>query len=504
MRPFLLSFLWRLLALCCLGMPAWATWSIVAIDRATGEVCVASATCIANFNLKRWVPVLVVGKGGAAAQSVPDANGSNRLLIRDLLLADATPAEILATLDAGDISHQTRQYGIAAFSGVAVTHTGTGAGAAALGVVGRLGSIEYAIQGNVLAGDPVIELAEELFLGIDGDLTQRVMAAMEGARAMGGDGRCSCDNQAPTSCGSPPPGFLKSAHCAFIVSARAGDSDGACDTNVGCADGSYFLKRNVIQSVNEPDPVIELQRRYDQWRENKSGRPDHVLTRVRPSAPLLPADGLTESTIEVELVDINGIPLTAGGQTLTITSVGDPVVDVLPAVDNGDGTHTFRVRSTTTPGLARLRIVVTEGNLQVQLSSDLELAVEPAADLHVGHAQVSASAGADVALTLDRDVSEAGRAYLALASGSGTAPGTPFGGGTLPLNQDRVLLWTLDGPALFPGSSGSLDGSGRASATLRVLPGVWSPLVGSRLDFCAVLGSAPHDFTTVDGFDLVP
>ena len=46
------------------------TWSIVCVNMETGEVCVASATCLGgNFPLKRWLPVIVVGKGAAAAQS---------------------------------------------------------------------------------------------------------------------------------------------------------------------------------------------------------------------------------------------------------------------------------------------------------------------------------------------------------------------------------------------------------------------------------------------------
>ena len=52
-----------------LAGPAEATWSIVAADSETQEVVVASATCLTNFDLKSWTPVIVVGKGGGAAQS---------------------------------------------------------------------------------------------------------------------------------------------------------------------------------------------------------------------------------------------------------------------------------------------------------------------------------------------------------------------------------------------------------------------------------------------------
>lgn len=498
------GLLLRLALLLLLALPARATWSVVALDRATGEVCVASATCISGFNLKRWVPVLVVGKGGAAAQSVPDASGDNRLLVRDLLLADASAEEILAALAASDSSHQTRQYGIAAFPGAPVTFTGFGAGDAALGVVGRVGTIEYAIQGNVLAGDAVVHVAEAAFRGTDGDLSQRVMAAMEGARAMGGDGRCSCDSLAPTSCGSPPDDFEKSAHAAFIVSARPGDTDGACDTASGCADGSYYLKRNVIQQASEPDPVIELSRRYARWRELKAALPDHVLTEVEASAPRLPADGLTTSTVTVRLVNLEGVALTSGGQGLSIENLGPAQVAIGSPLDLGDGTHRFEVTAGPDVGQARLRIVVSEGNAQVQLVPDLELTLDPAADLHASHAALSAAAGEEVALTLDRGAAEAGRPYLLLAGASGTFPGTPFGGGTLPLNDDRILRWFVSGPSVLQDGSGTLDAVGRARALLIAPPGLLAPLVPGRLDLCAVLGSTPVDFTTVVGLDLLP
>ena len=40
---------------------ARATWSIVVVNHRTGEVCVASATCISNFDLKPALCVLRVG-----------------------------------------------------------------------------------------------------------------------------------------------------------------------------------------------------------------------------------------------------------------------------------------------------------------------------------------------------------------------------------------------------------------------------------------------------------
>src|SRR5688500_12533282 len=113
---------------------ALATWSIVAINRKTGEVCISRATCLARFDLQRFLPVLVVGKGGGAAQSFVDTSGVNRKIIWDGLMAGAPPALILQNLSQTDPSHQTRQYCITDFDNAPVTFTGSAAGIAKFGV----------------------------------------------------------------------------------------------------------------------------------------------------------------------------------------------------------------------------------------------------------------------------------------------------------------------------------------------------------------------------------
>ena len=44
----------------------------------------------------------------------------------------------------------------------------------------------------------------------------------------------------------------------------------------GCANGSYYMNLAVVGPVKDPDPVIDLSRRYGKWREAQSGRPDQV------------------------------------------------------------------------------------------------------------------------------------------------------------------------------------------------------------------------------------
>lgn len=205
---------------------ASATWSIIIIDTRTGEVGVASATCLTGFDLRANTPVLIPGVGAATAQSSVDATGQNRVLIRDLLDRGVEPQAILDALASFDSGHQTRQYGIADTTGRAATFSGSGAGAWAGGETGQVGDLVYAVQGNVLTGQPVVTEAVRAIVETPGDLPAKLMASMEAARLMGGDGRCSCSGGNPTACGAPPPIFAKSAHIAYMLIARAGDRAG--------------------------------------------------------------------------------------------------------------------------------------------------------------------------------------------------------------------------------------------------------------------------------------
>src|SRR5687768_2190919 len=68
---------------------ASATWSVVAVDRATGLVVISSATCVAQQSFERFPAkdlrdvqaIVVPGKGVAAAQAAVDRTRENQKLI---------------------------------------------------------------------------------------------------------------------------------------------------------------------------------------------------------------------------------------------------------------------------------------------------------------------------------------------------------------------------------------------------------------------------------------
>ena len=497
-----------LFALTLLAAPARATWSIVVVNVETGEVGIASATCLSGFDLQRWLPVVVPEQGVAAAQSFVDQTGANRMLIHDGITNQLPPEQILAMLAAQDPGHQGRQYGIVTLIDDPLTFTGTSVGQARHGVSGQIGPWKYAVQGNVLTAPIVVDAAASALITTQGDMGQKLMAAMFAARSWGGDGRCSCSNLMPTSCGAPPPGFTKSAHVAFVIVARFGDAPGTCNGSVGCANGDYYLELQKITGTASPDPVLILRNDYAAWRLSQSGRPDHLLSSVTPDAESLPADGLAKATVTVQLRDVDGVPLPFSGATVTVepTYAGAPVATIGAVTPLGGGAYEFELVATTTPGEGSWKVLVNDGFGARRLYPDLELRVDPPSSLHAGYDEVAASEGCDVPFVLDAGAGAAGRPYLLLGSATGTQPGQTFHGLALPLNADPFFAFTLAGAggSSLPGSAGALDALGRASARYLASPADLAPIVGRTLSWCAVVGGPAPQLTGVADFAVVP
>ncbi len=346
--------------------PVEATWSIVAVDVDTKEVAIGSATCLTSFDLRALTPALVVGVGGAAVQSQGDFDGRRRPIIHRQFL-NGTPSEEILEIVSAVPGHQGRQYGIAdtGTGGHAVTFSGSSNGRHASGVAGRIGSIYYAIQGNVLTGRPVVVEAERAFIDTPGDLAAKLMAAMEAARKMGGDGRCSCRPQDPTGCGSPPPNFEKSAHIGYMIVARLGDTDGdRCDRG-GCARGDYFMNFNVpFQQSNSPDPVFQLQEMFDAWRAELVGKPDAVQSEVSIE------EGQGRFDMTIKLVDWEGAPLGRSVESVKVEHApgSAAATDIDPVVDHGNGTYTTTLTPNGRMGIDRFWITADDGGRPVVLA----------------------------------------------------------------------------------------------------------------------------------------
>ena len=267
-----------LLALVVALLPASAsaTWSVVAVDARTGRVVIASATCVAqgrfaNFPAKGLMDIqaiVVPGIAVAAAQAGVDNSRENQTLIYDQLKANTDPRLILDMLMA-DPNIQRRQFGIVDVQGRSIGFSGSDNGPASLSAQGRVAGtgIYYSVQGNILASDAVVTNAARALEQAQGDIIDRVMAAMEAADAAGGDRRCTCDTEPVPD--APCNG--RNAHVAYILAADRDDPEGSSFN-----DGDYFLYIDVtdenITSEEDGNPVVTLRMRYDAWKA-RSGLP---------------------------------------------------------------------------------------------------------------------------------------------------------------------------------------------------------------------------------------
>ena len=265
-----------LLLFVSLASSAFATWSVVAVDRGTGRVVIASATCVDRDDqfLMGVQAVVVPGKGVAACQAAVDQTHQNQMLVFQELQKGTDPKAIIELLSR-DPAFQSRQFGIVDLQGRRAGHSGLGNGYVSQDFQGQVPGTEifYSIQGNILRPGQVVPNAAQAFLKTTGAITDRVMAAMEAADGSGGDSRCTCPPW-PTD-GSKPaiPCEEKTAHVAYILMAEKVDSSGDSHNN-----GNYTMYitvsqpgsdhgPNAIKPGENLNPVKTLRARYDAWRK---------------------------------------------------------------------------------------------------------------------------------------------------------------------------------------------------------------------------------------------
>lgn len=162
--------------------PRPSTFSIVAADPSSGEVGVAVASRF--FAVGSVVPYARAGVGAVATQA--SANTTYGPGALELLARGATAAEALTILVRADDGQSHRQAGVVAADGRSATFTGTGCSAWAGGRSGP----NYAVQGNILTGEPVVAAMERAFVESAGKpLAERLYSAIVAGDAAGGDSR---------------------------------------------------------------------------------------------------------------------------------------------------------------------------------------------------------------------------------------------------------------------------------------------------------------------------
>ena len=210
----------------------FSTFSIAAVDPATGEVGVAVTTrvaCVGN-----GVPWVRAGVGAVATQANTRTEYGNELL--DWLAQGLTAPQALGRAVAADTGAARRQVGVIGLKAGAgsAQHTGERTNPWA----GHRAGANYVTQGNLLVGPEVLAAVAQSFestAASDRHLADRLIEALAAGHAAGGDARKGRAQSAAVVVADPRPG-------------RSRRSDG--------------ITAN-INVCEHPDPVAELRRIYD-------------------------------------------------------------------------------------------------------------------------------------------------------------------------------------------------------------------------------------------------
>ena len=171
-----------------LPFPPVATFSILGYDPATGEVGGAVQSRV--FSVGNGVLWAEADAGVAATQAIVDVSYGPKALA--LLRAGMTPTAIIkAILDSdpdprpSDWTKEGRQFAVMDAKGNYAAYTGPKATTWA----GNKGGKYCTAQGNILAGEGVVNGMVDAFEKTEGHLSMRLMAALDGGQAAGGDKR---------------------------------------------------------------------------------------------------------------------------------------------------------------------------------------------------------------------------------------------------------------------------------------------------------------------------
>ncbi len=157
----------------------FSTYSIVARDSQTGQLGVAVQThqmCVGAV-----VPWLAPGVGAIATQSL--ANISFGPIGLAMLKAGVPAPKVIEALVACDDNAQVRQVAVVDAAGRVGAWTGSGCIPEASHHTGE----GYSVQANMMTASSVVPAMADAFEHAEGDLAQRMLAALEAAQSEGGD-----------------------------------------------------------------------------------------------------------------------------------------------------------------------------------------------------------------------------------------------------------------------------------------------------------------------------
>lgn len=283
------------------------TFSIVAVDSLSGEIGSAGATCGDSIIWPgtpgaKIISDIIPGVGAIHTQAY--YLSSNQTNAHNHMLLGQNPQQIIDWLVQNDVAGNPniRQYGIVDYNG------GHPRSAAFTGINcddyknHNLGP-NYSIQGNILLGQQILDSMESRFIATQSTLADKLMAALQGAKVVGADTRCTIEGTSSLS--------------AFIRVAKPNDIQ-----------DSIYLDINVAGTPNGIEPIDELQAKYNLWKQlvgqQDINNDSNTSTEVFPN----PSDGnftvkfINKIPSEVRILNFLGEPVfilkSIRGKSITI------------------------------------------------------------------------------------------------------------------------------------------------------------------------------------------
>lgn len=210
-----------------------STFSICAVDPVTGQVGSAGASCIANCLILSYVRPNWGVAHVQASWTQTNYNNAKRLM-----LLGYSPQQIRDSVVLQDGNPTVRQYGF--FDLVGGGRVANYTGVNCTNYKNHITGPTYSIQGNILLGQHILDSMEARFLRQTGTLADKLMAALQGAKVVGADTRCTGSN--------------KSSISSFLRIRKPGDTV-----------GTQYLELVVGNTTGSKDPIDSLQVLYNNW-----------------------------------------------------------------------------------------------------------------------------------------------------------------------------------------------------------------------------------------------
>jgi uncharacterized Ntn-hydrolase superfamily protein len=164
--------------------PANATWSIIAVDRDTGEIGIAGASC--TFDVS-GIASIVPGKGAIVVQAA--SHYYARMQGVQKMEDDASIPEILQVMKQDQFTPSKQQYGVILLAEGTTPIVDTGS--EVKNFKGSKIGNDVAVLGNILVGEQVVNDAFHTFKNAEvSNFSKRLISALQAGAIAGGDRRC--------------------------------------------------------------------------------------------------------------------------------------------------------------------------------------------------------------------------------------------------------------------------------------------------------------------------